>query len=224
MAQVFDIHLIRVSPLRSISERSYFLTELTRCEKAKMAQLARRRKVANLLYSVKSVRETILLLGGAEEEELDLTEDVPEDEFVDEIVPMTMTSAPIASTSRRAQASRHGRRVTHVGSVNFTRWQDKDEVAHCAPLDPEAMEPPPKRQEDDWAVSGTWAGDMVMAHRNTQQWRSRTNDKLPSDGALSVFASRLTPIAEPPKRTGVEIGWQPKAVRSSMGAIPSQPG
>jgi len=164
------------------------------------------------------------LLGGAEEEELDLTEDVPEDEFVDEIVPMTMTSAPIASTSRRAQASRHGRRVTHVGSVNFTRWQDKDEVAHCAPLDPEAMEPPPKRQEDDWAVSGTWAGDMVMAHRDTQQWRSRTNDKLPSDGALSVFASRLTPIAEPPKRTGVEIGWQPKAVRNSMGAIPSQPG
>merc|ERR1712070_229942 len=66
MAQVYGIHLVKATPLRSISELSYFWDEVCRCEKAKVCQLERRRKVARLLHDVQAIRTAIVLLGGAE--------------------------------------------------------------------------------------------------------------------------------------------------------------
>merc|ERR1719188_1929422 len=74
MAQVFDIHLIQATPLRSIAEPTYFWEELQRCEAAKREQIGRRRKVGRMLYDVASMRRVILLLQGDVEPDVEMVD------------------------------------------------------------------------------------------------------------------------------------------------------
>merc|ERR1719443_2300267 len=68
MAQAFGKHLVRVSPLKSITERNYFVDELARCEREKAVQLSRHRRVSRMLHDAAAVRAVIDLLGGPGEE------------------------------------------------------------------------------------------------------------------------------------------------------------
>jgi len=64
MPQVFNIHLVRATALRSIMEASYFIDEVARCEEEKRLQLLRQSKVAGMLHDSASVRKVIKILGG----------------------------------------------------------------------------------------------------------------------------------------------------------------
>lgn len=110
MAQVYDIHLVRAAPLLSITELSYFWDQLLRCECAKAAQLARRRKVASMLHDAAAVREVLRLLQG-------------EDKQV----------APSGTSSRqRSKTSRNGSKTSPA--MLYTPWQEMEAVKHAPPF------------------------------------------------------------------------------------------
>merc|ERR1712113_542503 len=68
MAQAYNVHLVKASPLRSIADICYFSDELARCEREKIAQLARRRRVARMLHDVAAIRGIMRILSGEEDQ------------------------------------------------------------------------------------------------------------------------------------------------------------
>lgn len=108
MAQVYGIHCVPVSPLLSVTELSYFHDELARCERAKAAQLARRRKVAHMLHDAGAIRGVLRLLRGNS-----LEEDAP-------AVPEF--------------AAALSRQVSKGSEINYTPWREKEAVKHAVPF------------------------------------------------------------------------------------------
>jgi len=110
MAQVYGIHCVRVSPLLSITDLSYFRDELEQCELAKAAQLARRRKVANMLHDAAALRGVVRLLRGG-----DGDSDLP--------------AVPEVVRALSRQVSKDGN-----SELNYTPWSEKDAVKHAVPF------------------------------------------------------------------------------------------
>jgi len=149
-AQVFNIHMVTASPLRSIAEPTYFMDMLDKCEKAKSAQRERRRKVARLLHSIAGLRIVIHLLAGPDREELSY-------------VSSPGGSLALGSLTLSRQISRRSSHSTSDSSVpigedhktcrgsvanglRFTKWAEQDEVVRFAPLPPDAEDPPEMRK------------------------------------------------------------------------------
>jgi len=125
MAQVYDIHMVKAIPLRSIVEVSYFWDELRRCEAAKRQQLMRRKKVAKMLHDVEALSSCIRILGGGcESDGLD----------------------GLAMTKHNSIDVVHEELHELATAVHYTAWHNNDIVRHAAPLPPDATESPGARK------------------------------------------------------------------------------
>eukprot|EP00933_Yihiella_yeosuensis_P019539 TRINITY_DN15818_c0_g1_i1.p1 TRINITY_DN15818_c0_g1~~TRINITY_DN15818_c0_g1_i1.p1 ORF type:complete len:1927 (-),score=360.69 TRINITY_DN15818_c0_g1_i1:513-6293(-) len=64
MARVYDVHLVKATPLRSIQEPQYFYQELVKCEAIRDQQRSRRCQVARMLHDIQAVKGVIEILRG----------------------------------------------------------------------------------------------------------------------------------------------------------------
>lgn len=137
MPQVYGIHCVKATPLRSISELSYFWDELIRCEAAKAAQLKRRRAVAQMLHDPEALRAVIVMLGGEEHQE--------------KVQPQTSQEKSIV-----------GEVASHMAH-HYTSWHDSEAVKYCSPLPPDATEEPivTRRSASFIVPSGQDAGPQI---------------------------------------------------------------
>lgn len=111
MAQVYDTHLVKANPLKSISDMDYFWDEVRRCEREKRAQLFRRRTVARMLHDVPAIRRVINLLTG---------------EIHMEDAASPPPSAP-PDLSRQLSAE-------NAEAMTYTPFADKKDVKHATPF------------------------------------------------------------------------------------------